>query len=291
MDSSTAYDAETGTFPISANVRRKYDWAVRHMRYLDDEIGVFRNEDAYVALPDAHPYPLSDELIEITFTAKVHKSPPEHWGQILGDVASNLRAALDQAVIDLVARSGYSGPVDIRKRSFPIIATLDPDKFDREFIQARNQKIAGLSEEQIAVIKSVQPIKLEPEPVRWLETLSEIANIHKHRGFLDVGQIAMIKKVDLSFPLKVLEFSHPRVALKDGAYLGRVLLLAPPGKTELDLDIEGHSIETINGVTLPDDLPIGPLLQLLADHVYETLCRLEESNAVCEQAHADTCER
>ncbi|MHA7275341.1 hypothetical protein ACX80O_02240 [Arthrobacter sp. Hz1] len=264
-------------FPISENVRRKYYWAVRHLRQLESEIGELRSKHIYDSVPNAHTYFLDEKLVEITFTAKVHERAPEHWGQIIGDIASALRSTLDQAVIDLVSRSTDLGPSDIKKRSFPIIG-IEADNFEREFAKARKKQIAGLSEKQIAVIKSVQPVKLELNPIRWSETLAEISNVHKHRGFLEVGHIAMLKKLNLGFPAQVLEFSTPRVALEDGTYLGRVLFWDTPRKTEGHLEVEGQSLETLKGVPLPDHSPISQVLQVLLNHVYETLCRLAESD-------------
>lgn len=109
--------------------------------------------------------------------------PPNHlwWGAIVGDIAHNLRSALDQLVWQLVLLTGRQAPGS--KHQFPIalreVDYLGPAGTQRGM---RNRMLAGIDDEHLAVIDRVQPFRMgDSAEAHSLAHLQWLSNVDKHR--------------------------------------------------------------------------------------------------------------
>jgi hypothetical protein len=97
-----------------------------HCEQLDTEVTAYRNRD-----PFAFPHTVSDHAFDesqavITFHVQVKEEIPSHWGLIVGDILTNLRAALDHVIFGHAAARAEAGgsPLTAKQEkelNFPII--------------------------------------------------------------------------------------------------------------------------------------------------------------------------
>lgn len=104
------------------------------------------------------------------------KPDPLRWGIMVGEVAHNWRAALDNRVWDLVTACGNK---PTKSNEFPIFQ--DPEKYREQ----APRKLAGLSEAIKAEIEDSQPFGSAGDDLHHaLWVLHELNNIDKHRVIL-----------------------------------------------------------------------------------------------------------
>lgn len=102
-----------------------------------------------------------------------YEEPPSSLGLIVGEVAHNLRAALDNTVYDLAIRnSGQPSPKN--RLQFPIVSCR------ADWKPQGGSDILGLSQKAIIAIENLQPFKFDDRP-NALEVLAAINDIDKHR--------------------------------------------------------------------------------------------------------------
>lgn len=110
------------------------------------------------------------ERIQLTFRGSPPVLPLKYSVQI-GEIAYNLRSALDHLVWQLVL-ANYKRPT--RSNEFPIFTDA------KAFQKAKTRKLSGVSRESVDRITVMQPFCEDP---RWplLGALQELCNIDKHR--------------------------------------------------------------------------------------------------------------
>lgn len=157
--------------------RAKVCRAEHHLDALNGEI---------VQLPKTHGDSVRAELDEanqtlIGYLEKPMEYPQIRWGLMLGDFVSNLRAALDHLVCQLVALN--NGKVHSRHQ-FPIVNS-DPEfeGLTKKPPKATNKwrgQLDSLDATQVAMIQAVQPYK-PTMGMPSLATLNRFSNEAKHR--------------------------------------------------------------------------------------------------------------
>lgn len=112
----------------------------------------------------------------------MHEPPFKELALIFGDMISNLRAALDYLIWQLVLQSGNRPG---RRTAFPVVRRAkDWD------VQSRNA-LRGVTPEWIAEIEARQPFKRRERPsIHPLAILDHLNNLNKHR-FLPVAAVSV----------------------------------------------------------------------------------------------------
>ena len=155
-------------------VNAKIDRAMDNLRSLENDIG------AYCQL--IRHQIIFDERQPFMMDVGDHPGLPTDYAIRVGEVAYNLRSALDHLVWELVEANGKNPS---RHTEFPIFAasSLDPSMGDSLERWARKTKrqLKGLNENQRQSIYRFQPFHPENEIGLHLDMLSTICNIDKHR--------------------------------------------------------------------------------------------------------------
>lgn len=171
--------------PSLAGVHSRLAWAQHHIGHLRSLV------DAYANLP---PFEISDEPSPDGHwrvqRARLTVEPPSEISLALGDVAHQLRAALDNAVCALRTR----GPN--RYCQFPITQN------EKAFESAARRQLQGLSPELIDVVRSVQTF--DEHLGFWfgprLAILDEVAQHDRHRAILLRGAVLSTSVVEVAVP-------------------------------------------------------------------------------------------
>lgn len=113
-------------------------------------------------------------VLEVTQPA-----PLEEWSYRFGEAVHNLRAALDNYLVDVVKRAGIADPKQWKRIQFPICAT------EKEWRESA-KRIAVLPGALQSAIEQVQPFK-RPQHGEELKTdvlllLRELSNQDKHHA-------------------------------------------------------------------------------------------------------------
>lgn len=106
---------------------------------------------------------------------EILREPPVRWGMVVGDVAQNLRAALDHAVWQLAVRRLGREPEGLESRhvQFPVTKT------ERAFKEAPVLKM--LSPEAVGALKRLQPWRpREGAEFTPIATLNWLARVDRH---------------------------------------------------------------------------------------------------------------
>lgn len=155
--------------------RLKIARAVREVETLRGAEAAFRSEADYkIVLSEFNP-----ETGKYVYRVRLDIAPPIEWGVWIGEVAHNLRSALDQLVWQL-ALLATNAPA--RHTQFPVLLAATSSSSGPCFDKNGKRMITSLRPEHQAVIERLQPY----QPGRGgsdnaLYLLSEVNNADKHR--------------------------------------------------------------------------------------------------------------
>src|SRR5215216_172758 len=156
--------------------RLKVGRANMHLEALKEQVEGFLEGNPYGVFPYYDGY--TDKCI---LRAEVHTPPPQEWGIIIGDIAHNLRSALDQVVWQLAL---LQTTTPYNRTAFPIFTTRD------KYRNNGGRLVQNLATRQEALIKWLQPYrrgnKAESD-LLWL--LQDVNNTDKHRVIQTVGTV------------------------------------------------------------------------------------------------------
>jgi len=152
--------------------RAKLDRSKEALAHLETEVADFIRDK---------PYDLAQE---IRGDAMVHelrlvKEPPLRFGVIAGEIAHDLRSALDHVAWSLVERNGQSPD---RDTAFPIQREQDNAVLARQ--------LRGMSDDDIAAIRELQPYQKERPDQDYLWRLHDFNRVDKHRLLQVVAVVA-----------------------------------------------------------------------------------------------------
>jgi hypothetical protein len=160
-------------------VRVKVERAKKHLRDLEDEIVVNRDQCSSVFIENSDSIPSGpQQLTTPLFPARIPRLP---WNAIAtaGDLVHNLRSALDHLAYQL-ATVGTPGTEPSRRVEFPIakdVATYESEKA---------KKIQGMKPEVVKAIDDLQPYKGGRNgDLLW--RIHELDNLNKHRTHFTVA--------------------------------------------------------------------------------------------------------
>jgi hypothetical protein len=125
----------------------KVDRAHKHL--IDLELAnrrFFRPPDPYEIIPEDNP-----ETRERTFYLRIHKEIPDDFPALIGDIAHNLRSALDHLAWYLVQTSPVVPKAKDRDIYFPIFEDAS------EYRKGKAAKIKGMTDTAIQAIDAIQP--------------------------------------------------------------------------------------------------------------------------------------
>jgi hypothetical protein len=197
--------------------RAKVERAKEHIRYLNDEI---------VAARERKTHTIETEVDKNTYTIvkrlRVHDQLPVRWAVVVGEVASNLRTALDHVVWELVRANKQTGDT---RTEFPVFWSA------KEYKANGVRKIKGTVAPAQAIVDGLQPyhrgdgfaadplyrlhhLNLEDKH-RTLNLVRAAAVVRGMPGIVPTGPIAYVDYYSIQTPGTV----H---ALEDGAELLRL---------------------------------------------------------------------
>ena len=147
----------------------KVNRAKQHLESLDGEIRRFLQSGAYTVTPN----PEEDTEEVYMFQFNVVRQPPKEWSVIVGELAFNLRSALDHLAWQLALLSTNDPS---RQTEFPIF--IDPDVFRN----GAGRKMQNILPDDRDIIRELQPYNKDKRPeleLLWL--LHELNRIDKHQ--------------------------------------------------------------------------------------------------------------
>jgi hypothetical protein len=154
----------------------KIERAKRHIGELHRLCSAFLQREPYEMFTEEKP-----EVGEVAIKVRVKECVPLAWGAIVGDIAHNLRSALDQLICDLVIAN--EGKVT---RGTGFIITETRETFETHF----PNKITGISRKAERIVRRFKPYergygdKAGCPALRFLDWLDKR---DKHQGIIMVG--------------------------------------------------------------------------------------------------------
>jgi len=143
------------------------------------------------------------DLNESTLTMTVHikEEMPDTWGLIIGDVLTNLRAALDHAVFGHAAAKTQLTEAQEKKLQYPVLQDSDqwlgapavpatassPRK--PKVDSAKKKLDPFLHVDALDVIEQSQPCHSADPHRHWLTVLNALVNRDKHRALRTVAYV------------------------------------------------------------------------------------------------------
>jgi hypothetical protein len=174
----------------------KVDRAKKHLIDLQLEVNRF--------FRPPYPYEILSEdnrdTRERTYYLRVHKETPSDLSTLIGDVAQNLRSALDHLAWHLVKNSPVTPKTPDRRIYFPIFETAE------EYRRGKSGKIQGVTGAAIEAIDVIKPyyrldgVGIGNPALYWL---SEINIQDKHRLLIPVWTAAPARSITKSRRLEM----------------------------------------------------------------------------------------
>lgn len=241
--------------------------ANEHLETLERAVQGFRGRN-----PHEFRTQLDPESGEYCVWTRIREMPPPDWSLIVGDIVHNLRSALDHLAYQLVIKAGGE---PTNRTSFPI---FHDDPFTKTHKGARNwrDRVAGMLEDDVALIKSLQPYQqryvpeADPPEDHILFTLNELWNADKHRQLI----VTLTFHTGAEFGIEHIqgyEFEllaqRPPGPCENGTVIAlyRLTPTAPDPEVEMNVDVT-FEIGLVEA-RLPDPLELLRTLRMLGDHV------------------------
>ncbi|MFI1997031.1 hypothetical protein [Actinoplanes sp. NPDC020271] len=211
----------------------KWARAVEHQRVLARQSREFVEVDSheYVRFDNANDD--SDPLLRIQWRLHVKQPYPEQWSLLIGDILTNLRAALDHALwAAVIAHSGP--PPRPQAIQFPIATTA------KKLRQPRSELAELVTAEVWQAVESLQPLQAQSDQhLHPLEILRWLCNVDKHRFVHVVGRTSIdLTPVHIASPtpLEIIDEWRHEGPVADGAAVASLKIKRPAdGRIRLDL--------------------------------------------------------
>lgn len=247
----------------------KWARAVEHQRVLARSIREFGARDSYEYVRRDNAGDGLDPLLRVHWRLKIKEPYPERWPVLIGDILTNLRAALDHTFwAAAVLHSGH--PQRPQRVMFPI--ATDASAFARMSRELRPLVSAAFWE----LVEAVQPFhggdQAHTSP---LEVLRWLSNVDKHRAVhvvgrtqFDVGDVL----VRSDPPLEVVEEWRHAGNVQDNAVVVRLKLRRPAAGTPVDLTPTFAHTATIQISDDPlEHRTLGSAMDVMRDEVLRIL--------------------
>lgn len=231
----------------------KLSRAKQQFHALSADVQAFLEDEPYDLVGQYYP-----EGRELALVAKDVKPCDGMWGVRAGEIAHNLRSALDHLVWELIVH--HTGSEPTHKTQFPIF---------KDEANYRDHIIRGVSPEARTLIKSLQPFATGESHKSPLWHLYLLSNFDKHRTLsLTCAAIAEAKLTysGIAPGMRVL-VEHPIGPLVDNALVLRLRFLDPGDPFIVPIEQVKVDGPTRGYVAFDDPCPEGaagaPLLRAL----------------------------
>ncbi|MFI7192524.1 hypothetical protein ACIBQ0_22540 [Nocardia nova] len=175
------------------SARLKLKRAHTHLIDLNEQVRAFRRDDPYDFSPEVgRPDPKTRE-VPFRLVVKKATDVPEDWATVVGDILTNLRAALDHSVYEHIHRVRPGLRYD--EVQFPIVD-------DRAGMANKRKRF---SRPVYIVVNDAQPYRAAQPQWHPLAILRDLVNADKHRSVLVTNGATLKFKVDTA---PVLEVGH-----------------------------------------------------------------------------------
>lgn len=259
--------------------------AQKHLSDLRTDVLAFRTRDPheFTRIITQHLY--DPKLVVAKFTVTVREEPPAWWGLAVGDILTNLRAALDHAVFGHAMANNTLTATQERVLNFPIVTSRDTwfgvpaTAGHKAKPGARKQLEQLISQPVLDVIADNQPFHSQPPESHGLALLNASVNRDKHRTFTVVAYSN--EQFEITEVGGVVErVMSESVPMIDGAVVASVVVRPDqstnPGRWHvMPLNVEFGFIESIDLPTWGERRGVVQLMEGLVTGVEEVLDELK----------------
>lgn len=249
------------TIGLMESAFAKLSRAKVHRDQLDADVKAFRAREPHEWKPEVSDHLFEPSLAVVKFRVRIKEETPSTWGLIVGDILTNLRAALDHAVYGHAAGRQALTAKQEKELNYPIIpiATDWPNR--------RNQLAPFIDPSVLNVIEQSQPFQSTQVPPDWhsLALLNGLVNRDKHRAVRTVSYVSDELDVVAS-DLDVVSQHVPSIEMTDGAVVASLTVRRArgrpgdrpgfPGWTAKTFHVENGYIEKIELPTVGDARPL-----------------------------------
>lgn len=215
--------------------------AKMHRDALKADVEAFRAREPHDWVIQQSSYRDPDDRLTFSIVVAVKEEKPDHWGLAVGDVLTNLRAALDHSVFGHAAARNSLTPQQEKSMQFPILT--DPTKWS-----GAHARLAPLLDPDVLkVIGECQPFHHQQNGgPDWhpLAVLNGLVNHDKHRTVRTVSYVNEDFTV-VNSELPVASVEAEPVAMDDGAVVATVTLALPPA-TPVRIGSKDHGLRQVN---------------------------------------------
>ncbi|MGV0808562.1 hypothetical protein [Mycolicibacterium setense] len=209
----------------------KAEQAKVHLEKLQASVEAYRASEPHEFTRQAVDHLVQPEMVVVKFKVKIKEAPPADWGLIVGDVLSNLRAALDHALFGHASSRQALTEDQERALQYPVVT--DATKWPR----AQAKLAPFVDPAVLQAIEDSQPFKVQLPDWQFLALLNGLVNRDKHRQVRVVtynNELFEITHTDAD----VVSIDNAPRELVDGAVVASVKLRRPdrqPGKPPSDV--------------------------------------------------------
>jgi hypothetical protein len=213
----------------------KLDRAKAHRDQLVRDMKAFDAKDAFDWRFDEVPAP-HPRLARFAVTIQNKKATPPNWSLIVGDILTNLRAALDHALFGHASRRRKLTEDEERWLQFPIVTNREnwfgapavpatSTTHRKKKIDSKRDKLAPwVDTDVLKAIEKNQPFsntKISDPKFDTLAVLDSLVNRDKHREVRVVSYVSRDLTVEHS-TIKVVKVEPFEVVMVDGATVAHI---------------------------------------------------------------------
>lgn len=213
----------------------------------------------------------NDDASEVRAIWRQLRPIPPMWGVLVGEIAHNLRSALGHLAYQMVIAETKAIPARPKKLDF-LIAD-DEKRFDDWGCSPRG-RLAELSENSVALIKSLQPFATGEGRKSPLWHLNELAGFDKHSTVV-LAAIAL-HQTSIHVPGGALRIGAIATGrpLVDGTPIAWAIL--PPGRAQMKVQGEAAVSVAINQPPIAVGEPMMETLVAMANRVFKIVERVRK---------------
>jgi hypothetical protein len=242
-----------------SSARRKLARAKEHFQELNRQLADYLEERPYQQIIE--PDPANAEQLE--HKIKITKPLPDSLGDVVGDVVTNLRAALDHATYALAAEGKTEDP---KNAAFPFART------EPEFENSLKGRAKDVPAKYYDLLRSFKPYKGGNE-VLW--GLNMICNADKHKMLTPVGMA--VRRAGIAIE-GVGWFSAPLNPTWDRSK-NEIVVLTVHKETKINYKFPFRMFVVFENVELVGGEPVDSILQQTIDEVERVLGAIEAEAA------------